>query len=76
MGHDEMVNGTFRFGSAAMAESISQYHRRRAAEEKSEADLHAGDITAQRHRRLALQHRALAKEAENSEQARSNKSHP
>jgi hypothetical protein len=69
-----MLSESFRFGSAAMGESISQYHRRRAAEEKSEADLHAGDITAQRHRRLALQHRALAKEAEDAERGPPEKS--
>jgi hypothetical protein len=50
-----------------MVESVSEYHRRRSVEERAEADLHADDITADRHRRLAVQHRALAREAENAE---------
>ncbi|ANI79513.1 hypothetical protein [Sphingobium sp. EP60837] len=57
-----------------MAESISQYHRRRAAEEESEADLHADDITAEQHRRLAAEHKALAKAAENAERASARRS--
>jgi hypothetical protein len=47
-----------------MVESIAEYHRRRAAEELAEAALHADDITAEKHRQLAMDHLALASEAE------------
>jgi hypothetical protein len=43
-------------------ESCAEYHRRRASEEAEEARCHAGDITAPLHRRLAAQHRALARQ--------------
>ena len=49
-----------------MAETIAEYHRRRAAEEKAEADRHPDDITADQHRRLARQHLALARNAKDS----------
>ena len=49
-----------------MAETTAEYHRRRAAEEKAEADRHPDDLTVVQHRRLAKQHLALAREAQKS----------
>ena len=51
-------------GAGVMSETISEYHRRRAAEEMAEATVHRDDITAGYHRRLAKEHLALAREAE------------
>lgn len=53
-----------------MIESTAEYHRRRAAEEMTEAELHANDITAQYHKRLAAEHFVLAREAEAAERKR------
>ena len=64
------------FGVTMMAESISEYHRRRSAEEKSEAEIHADDITAEQHRRLAIQHKLLARKAESAERARGKRPPP
>jgi hypothetical protein len=50
-----------------MSETTSEYHRRRAVEEMTEAAAHRDDITAEHHRRLARQHLALARETEKIE---------